>query len=186
MFALPFFCYNSAGAHCNRLPITGILCLRYMNLLKKHLYISLVRRMKKLIIIFFAVAWIIVAGYPLSFSSEIDKGFGQDRTHDCPSEYEALLAGAEKGNPADEYRLSLMYYNGSGVRQDYREAFRWCKRAADQGYAQVQVNVGAMFYKGQGVSRDLRRLSAGSDSRRIEAMKRPVSTSSSCIIWGAE
>lgn len=48
-----------------------------------------------------------------------------------------------------------MYAEGQGVRQDYVEAVKWFRQAADQGLAQAQYNLGAMYYKGRGVRQDL-------------------------------
>ena len=47
-----------------------------------------------------------------------------------------------------------MYYTGSGVHQDYAEAFRWYRKAAEQGYAKAQFNLGVMYYNGYGVRRN--------------------------------
>ena len=44
-----------------------------------------------------------------------------------------------------------MYENGRGVRQDYAEALRWYRKAAEQGDVQAQYNLGLMYYNGQGV-----------------------------------
>ena len=44
-----------------------------------------------------------------------------------------------------------MYANGRGVRQDYAEAFRWFRQAAEQGYAKAQYNLGVMYANGRGV-----------------------------------
>ena len=47
-----------------------------------------------------------------------------------------------------------MYYKGQGVTQDYKEAVKWYRLAADQGYAAAQVNLGYMYANGQGVTQD--------------------------------
>ena len=41
------------------------------------------------------------------------------------------------------------------MTQDYSEAMRWFRKAADQGDALAQNNVGWLYAKGQGVPRDL-------------------------------
>ena len=48
-----------------------------------------------------------------------------------------------------------MYYNGYGVRQDYAEAVKWYRQAAEQGHAEAQYNLGEMYHNGQGVHQDL-------------------------------
>ena len=50
--------------------------------------------------------------------------------------------------------LGLMYRDGQGVAQDYAEAARWCRKAADQGDASAQSNLGCMYETGCGVPRD--------------------------------
>ena len=47
-----------------------------------------------------------------------------------------------------------MYYNGQGVLQNYKEAFKWYRLAADQGDAVAQFNLGVMYYNGQGVTQN--------------------------------
>ena len=47
-----------------------------------------------------------------------------------------------------------MYDNGKGVPQDYAEAVKWYRLAADQGKASAQYNLGVMYERGQGVPHD--------------------------------
>jgi TPR repeat protein len=47
-----------------------------------------------------------------------------------------------------------MYANGQGVPQDYAEAVKWFRKAAEQGNAMAQYNLGIAYANGQGVSRD--------------------------------
>ena len=41
-----------------------------------------------------------------------------------------------------------------GVPQNYAEAVKWYRLAADQGDASAQFNLGVMYDKGQGVPQD--------------------------------
>ena len=41
-----------------------------------------------------------------------------------------------------------MYFNGDGVAQNYAEAMRWYRLAADQGLAWAQYNLGLMHENG--------------------------------------
>jgi TPR repeat protein len=45
-----------------------------------------------------------------------------------------------------------MFSEGRGVAQSDVEAARWCRKAADQGYADAQHNLGFMFSRGRGVA----------------------------------
>ena len=47
-----------------------------------------------------------------------------------------------------------MYGTGKGVPQDYAEALRWYRLAAEQGYADAQASLGLMYYDGKGVPQD--------------------------------
>jgi len=47
-----------------------------------------------------------------------------------------------------------MYSDGQGVPQDYKEAVKWYRLAAEHGLAQAQYNFGLAYQKGQGVPQD--------------------------------
>ena len=53
-----------------------------------------------------------------------------------------------------QYNLGFMYANGQGVPEDYVEAVKWYRKAADQGDASAQYNLGRMVASGQGVRQD--------------------------------
>jgi TPR repeat protein len=42
---------------------------------------------------------------------------------------------AEQGGAKAQYNLGQMYRDGQGVPQDYAEAVKWYRLAAEQGYA---------------------------------------------------
>jgi TPR repeat protein len=50
--------------------------------------------------------------------------------------------------------LGLMYYKGRGLPQDYAEAIKWYRLAADQGDAAAQGMLGVMYVHGEGVPQD--------------------------------
>jgi TPR repeat protein len=50
--------------------------------------------------------------------------------------------------------LGVMYRNGLGTPEDNVEAALWYRLAAEQGYADAQVNLGVMYSNGQGVPED--------------------------------
>jgi hypothetical protein len=47
-----------------------------------------------------------------------------------------------------------MYLNGVGVEKDLTEAVRWCRKAAEQGFANAQYNFALMYVNGIGVDKD--------------------------------
>ena len=50
--------------------------------------------------------------------------------------------------------IGWMYQNGNGVSQDYTEAMKWYRKAADAGNAMAMRNIGWLYQHGQGVSQD--------------------------------
>jgi len=40
------------------------------------------------------------------------------------------------------------------VEQDFKEAVKWLRKAADQGYAEAQSELGSMYFNGQGVPKN--------------------------------
>jgi len=61
---------------------------------------------------------------------------------------------AEKGHPAAQFNLGLLYLDGTGVPQDPQQAILWFRRSADQGYAKAQYNLGVLLAAGEVVKRD--------------------------------
>ena len=51
-------------------------------------------------------------------------------------------------------RLGVRYENGEGVQQDYSEALKWFKKAAEAGNGKALRNVGRMYHYGNGVDQD--------------------------------
>ena len=66
-----------------------------------------------------------------------------------PTDAEVILV--EEGGPEAKVKLGREYQDV----KDYKEAFRWYKLAAEQGYADAQLNIGLMYsHGGMGVLRD--------------------------------
>ncbi|HIF03665.1 MAG TPA: sel1 repeat family protein, partial [Nitrospinaceae bacterium] len=61
---------------------------------------------------------------------------------------------AEYRDVRAQFYLGWMYYKGLGVDQDYKEAVKWFKKSAEQGYANAQYNLGVLYEDGQGVRKD--------------------------------
>ena len=61
---------------------------------------------------------------------------------------------AERGYPAAQCNIGVMYARGEGVAQDASEAARWYQKAAERGHARAQYNLGCMYYDGHGVAQD--------------------------------
>jgi TPR repeat protein len=75
---------------------------------------------------------------------------GADKDKPLPKDLKSLKALAEKGDARAQNNLGLRY----SIGQDDREAVKWYRKAADQGYAEAQYTLGRMYYKGQGMEKD--------------------------------
>ena len=58
---------------------------------------------------------------------------GQEPKVASPESLNSLREHAAKGEASAQFNLGLMYAKGQGVTQDYAEAVRWYRKAADQG-----------------------------------------------------
>src|SRR3972149_9369904 len=64
---------------------------------------------------------------------------------------------AEQGDARGQSIFGWMYLNGHGVAQDYGEAVKWFRKAAEQGNdAWTQTVLGSTYLNGQGVAQDYR------------------------------
>lgn len=62
---------------------------------------------------------------------------------------------ADKGNTEAQKDIGRMFLDGEGVTQDYAEAHKWFRKAAEQGDAEAQFHVGTNYYIGLvGLPRD--------------------------------
>ncbi len=61
---------------------------------------------------------------------------------------------AEQGDAKPQNALGVLYRDGKGVPQDFREALRWFRLAAEQGHVGGQYNLGMMNENGRGVPQD--------------------------------
>lgn len=60
---------------------------------------------------------------------------------------------AEQGDAAAQFHIGVIYFNGQGVIQDYKEALKWYHLAAKK-MGKAQLNIGFMYFNGQGVIQD--------------------------------
>jgi uncharacterized protein len=97
----------------------------------------------------FIIALLIVC---LTMSACADNMPAVDTSMNNRAEYEAtakeLRKSAEEGNASAQNGLGLLYNEGAGVPQDYRQAKQWFEKAAEQGHAEAQVNLGTLYLQG--------------------------------------
>ena len=95
----------------------------------------------------------LLLGVP-SYSADFNKGLTAAQSGDFATALKEWKPLAEEGNAAAQNNLGLMYHNGWGVPQDYKEAVYWYRLAVEQGYSIAQYNLGLMYEKGKGVPQD--------------------------------
>jgi TPR repeat protein len=61
---------------------------------------------------------------------------------------------AALGHAPSQSKLGIIYNDGAGVPQDYKEAMEWLRKAADQGVAEAQYGLGVMYHNGMGIPQD--------------------------------
>ena len=92
----------------------------------------------------------LLLGVP-SYSADFNKGLTAAQSGDFATALKEWKPLAEEGNAAAQNNLGLMYDNGWGVPQDYKESVYWYRLAVEQGYEVAQYNLGLMYEKGKGV-----------------------------------
>ena len=80
-----------------------------------------------------------------------DQGYKLDG-HDTEANISRLLDNKEDAKT--QFHIGRRYAKGEGVPQDYAEAAKWYRKAAEQGVTLAQHNLSAMYAKGQGVEQD--------------------------------
>jgi TPR repeat protein len=60
----------------------------------------------------------------------------------------ATKAKAEAGDAAAQNAMGDLYAHGTGVKQDYKEAARWYRLAADQGLPVAEANLAGLYAAG--------------------------------------
>ena len=68
--------------------------------------------------------------------------------------FEDALAAAQRGNINGQVNAGRAYYDGDGVRRNYKQAMKWWRRAAEQGDPTAQTNLAVMYALGRGVRID--------------------------------
>ena len=67
------------------------------------------------------------------------------------NDLKSWLTGALAGDPHAAFRLGRAYAEGSSRSEDYAEAARWLRRAAQSGHGPAQADLAMLYGKGLGV-----------------------------------
>jgi TPR repeat protein len=101
---------------------------------------------------------------------------------------QALLAEAEKGVAAAQFKLGMAFLNGKEVPRDLEMAAHWLRKAADQNNAAAQFNLAVLYTQGAGVPRDYaeaaKLFQRGSNAARTKMIPPPNTTLASCTPMG--
>ena len=93
----------------------------------------------------------------LSDSKLVQMGVEANKKGNYSEEFQCYLKALEinENNKNAQNDLGNCYYNGRGVTQDYYEAVKWFRKAAEQGNANAMSWMGYIFENGEGVTKDL-------------------------------
>ena len=58
----------------------------------------------------------------------------------------------DHGYAGAQLKLGNLFYKGRGVKQDYSEAAKCFRKAAERGHAEAQFNLGKSYYNGHGTN----------------------------------
>ncbi len=79
------------------------------------------------------------AGFTLGLTAPAwagwDEGVAAYKRGDYATALSELRPLAEKGGASAQYNLGILYDGGLGAPQDYAEAVKWYRKAAEQGMA---------------------------------------------------
>ncbi len=102
-------------------------------------------------------------------TQDYDKGVAAYKAGEYAAMLKEMKPLAEQGHAKAQNNLGVMYKSGKGVPQDYTEAVKWYRLAAEQSYAEAvkwyrlaaeqghasaQYNLGTLCSKGNGVPQD--------------------------------
>lgn len=66
-----------------------------------------------------------------------------------------IRIAAHFGNAESQCALGEFYMDGiNGFQQDYVQAAKWLRKAAEQGHSEAQNNLGLLYSQGNGVPQD--------------------------------
>ncbi|EKU50805.1 Sel1 repeat protein [Acinetobacter sp. WC-323] len=58
-------------------------------------------------------------------------------------------------NASALFNIGQAYYYGEGVKQDYKKAFVWLTKSANQDYSLAQIQLAEMYFSGKGVNKNV-------------------------------
>ncbi len=80
--------------------------------------------------------------------SAFDKAIHTYGCADYPKAYAMIVPLAEGGHALAQYQMGLMLEQGQGTAPNLTEAYKWYKKAADQGIADAYFALGQIYHRG--------------------------------------
>lgn len=91
---------------------------------------------------------------PATFADFYDGVFAYSRG-EYEQAYNTMRSLAETSDHGlAQYYVAMMYLRGEGVEQNYEEAAKWFRKAAEKRVKQAQYRLADLYMKGRGVPRD--------------------------------
>lgn len=100
------------------------------------------------------LVWLYYAHMGIVIANPLEDAVAAFNRRDYDTAAAAFMPLAKSGASVAQYGLGLLNFYGRGVPQDYAEAMRWSREAADQGNANAQAIVGLLYANGRGVPKD--------------------------------
>lgn len=79
--------------------------------------------------------------------------FNQDYKKALQYFYKAI--DIDSNNSSAQFNIGQAYYYGQGLEQDYKKAFVWLTKSANQDYSLAQIQLAEMYFSGKGINRDV-------------------------------
>lgn len=96
----------------------------------------------------FAAVWQATPRSPLA---EFGDGEVADRLDEKAEVFRRWMPLALRGDPLAQFRLGRAFITGRSEPEDFAEAARWLRRAAEQGMPRAQSDLAVLYEKGLGV-----------------------------------
>lgn len=99
-------------------------------------------------------ALLTVAAPVLADEDAFDKAIHVYGCADYPKAFSMVVPLAEGGHALAQYQMGLMLEQGQGTAPNLAEAYKWYKKAADQGIADAYFALGQIYQRGVVVPKD--------------------------------
>ncbi len=91
---------------------------------------------------------------PLALAGDLEDGIAAYLDKDYAKALELWRPLADKGVPAAQYQMGMLYAEGKGVEQNDQTAATWFLRGAERGNALAQYNLAVSYAEGLGIRKD--------------------------------